>query len=234
VYVYPFVEANTRTVRVRLELPNRDGRLKPGMYANVTLEAPVGMSTTIPVNALLDSGSRRLVFVAEGDGYFQPRDVRVGLRLGDRVQILEGLEEGERVASSATFFLDSESQLRASVQAFEPAPEMAGARSGERLDITFRTSPDPPRTGDNAFEVVVRDAEGQPVSGADVSVTFFMAAMPSMNMPAMRTQATLPAVGAGTYRGQGQVIMSGRWDVTVEVSRDGRRLGSRQFGVVAQ
>jgi Cu(I)/Ag(I) efflux system membrane fusion protein/cobalt-zinc-cadmium efflux system membrane fusion protein len=204
------------------------------MYANVALDVPVGTSTTIPVNALLDSGVRRLVFVSEGDGYFQPRDVRVGLRLGDRVQILEGLEEGERVASSATFFLDSESQLRASVQAFEPVPEMAGASSGERLDITFRSVPDPPRTGESEFEVTVRDAGGQPVTGADVTVTFFMAAMPSMNMPAMRSQAALPAVGEGTYRGRGQVAMAGRWDVTVEVRRDGERLGSRQFGVVAQ
>jgi len=67
-----------------------------------------------------------------------------------------------------------------------------------------------------------------------VSVTLFMAAMPSMNMPAMRTQALLPAAGDGVYRGPGEVMMGGRWDVTVDVSRGGQRLGSRQFGVVAQ
>jgi len=234
VYIYPFVEANTRTVRVRFGVPNRDGRLKPGMYANVALDVPVGMSTTIPANALLDSGARQLVFIAEGDGHFQPRDVRVGQRLGERVQILEGLEEGERVAMGAAFFLDSESQLRASVQAFEPAPQMAEVGTGEQLDITFRSTPDPPRTGESSFEVTVRDAEGEPVTDADVSVTFFMAAMPSMNMPATRTQFRLPAVGDGVYRGPGEVMMGGRWDVTVDVSRDGERLGSQQFAVVAQ
>jgi hypothetical protein len=105
---------------------------------------------------------------------------------------------------------------------------------GERLDITFRPQPDPPRTGDNVLEVSVKDAAGQPISDADVSVTFFMAAMPTMNMPAMRNETKLPPVGGGVYRGSGQVMMGGRWDVTVNVSKDGQRLGSRQFAVVAR
>ena len=235
VYVYPFVEEHTRSVKVRFELDNPRGRLRPGMYANVELQVPLGMSTTIPTNALLDSGSRRLVFVSEGDGYFQPRDVTVGRRLGDRVQILDGLEAGEVVATNATFFLDSESQLRASVQAFEPWPSAASlAAPGERLDITFRSDPDPPRTGESTFEVTVRDPEGRPVEDADVSVVLFMAAMPSMNMPAMRDEAQLPPVGDGVYRGTWNVMMSGRWDVTVNVSKDGERLGSRQLSVVAR
>ena len=235
IYIYPFVEENTRTVKVRFELANRSGRLKPGMYANVELEVPLGMSTTIPSNALLDSGTRQLVFVAEGDGYFQPHDVTVGQRLGDRVQILEGLKEGEVVAMGATFFLDSESQLRASVGAFEPPPATAeGAATGERLGITFRPQPDPPQTGDTLLEVSVTDASGQPIADADVSVIFFMAAMPTMNMPAMRNEAALASVGGGVYRGTSQVMMGGRWDVTVNVSKDGQRLGSEQFAVVAR
>jgi Cu(I)/Ag(I) efflux system membrane fusion protein/cobalt-zinc-cadmium efflux system membrane fusion protein len=236
IYIYPFVAENTRTVRVRLDFANRGGRLKPGMYANVSLDTPVGMATTIPSNALLDSGTRQLVFVAEGDGYFQPREVKVGQRLGDRVQILEGLKPGEEVAIGATFFLDSESQLRASVQAFEAGPAAAaeGAPGGKRIEITFRAQPDPPRTGDNTLEVSVRDASGQPIADADVSVTFFMPAMPTMNMPAMRTEAKLSPGGGGTYRGIGQVMMGGRWNVTVNVSKNGQSLGSRQFAVVAR
>jgi Cu(I)/Ag(I) efflux system membrane fusion protein/cobalt-zinc-cadmium efflux system membrane fusion protein len=234
-YVYPYVEEKTRTVRVRFELANRAGRLKPGMYANVELQAPLGMSTTIPSNALLDSGARQLVFVAEGDGYFQPREVKAGQRLDDRVQILEGLREGEQVAMGATFFLDSESQLRASVQAFGPPPAMAGGEAAvERLDIGFTSEPDPPRTGDNLLEVSVKDAAGQPIADAEVSVTFFMAAMPTMNMPAMRNEVRLPPAGGGIYRGSGQVMMGGRWDVTVNVTKNGQRLGSRQFAVVAR
>lgn len=235
VYVYPYVDASTRAMKVRLELANPAGRLRPGMFANVELEAPLGVITLVPTDAVVDSGRRQLVFVAEGDGYFLPRDVRVGHRLGDRVQILEGLEEGEQVAASATFFLDSESQLRASVQGFAPQPAMAStAAAAERLEITFQPSPDPPVAGDNVFDVRVRDADGQPVTDAEVSVTFFMAAMPSMNMPAMRNEATLRAAGDGAYRGAGQVMMAGRWDVTVTVTRDGQRLGAEQFTLVAQ
>ena len=235
VYVYPYVDASARAMKVRLELANPVGRLRPGMFANVELEAPLGLSTLVPADAVVDSGRRQLVFVAEGDGYFLPRDVRVGHRLGDRVQILEGLEEGEQVAASATFFLDSESQLRASVQAFAPQPAMASAAAaGDRLAIAFQPSPNPPTAGDNVFDVSVEDANGQPVTDADVSVTLFMAAMPSMNMPAMRSTAALAALGDGTYRGNGEVVMAGRWDVTVTVTRDGQALGAETFTVVAR
>ena len=112
--------------------------------------------------------------------------------------------------------------------------ETSASATGERLDITFRAQPDPPRTGDNILEVSVKDASGQPISDADVSVIFFMAAMPTMNMPAMRNETKLPPVGGGVYRGSGQVMMGGRWDVTVTVSKDGQRLGSRQLAVVAR
>ncbi|MBI2185692.1 MAG: FixH family protein [Acidobacteria bacterium] len=236
IYIYPFVQENTRTVRVRFAFANRSGRLKPGMYANVAIEVPLGMSTTVPANAVLDSGTRQIVFVAEGDGYFQPREVRVGQRLAERVQILDGVRSGEQVAVGATFFLDSESQLRASVQSYDapPAPAAPAGAAGDRLEITFRPQPDPPRTGDNLLDVTVKDAAGQPVADADVSVTFFMPAMPTMNMPAMRAETRLTSAGGGVYRGMGQVMMAGRWDVTVNVDRGGQRVGSRQFAVVAK
>lgn len=235
VFIYPYVAENTRTVKVRFAFDNRRGRLKPGMYANVELHVPMGVGLTIPADAVLDSGTRQVVFVAEGDGYFQPRDVKVGQRLGDKVQILEGLKEGEQVASGAAFFLDSESQLRASVRGFEPAPRIEGSGAErQRLNITFRSQPDPPQTGDNAFEVTVKGADGQPVADADVTVVFLMAAMPSMSMPAMKNETKLAPAGNGIYRGTGQVMMAGRWDVTVVVSRGGERLGSRQIGVVAR
>jgi hypothetical protein len=92
----------------------------------------------------------------------------------------------------------------------------------------------PPQTGDNVFEVSVKDAEGRPVADADVSVTLFMPAMPTMSMPAMRNQMRLPSVGGGVYRGPGQVLMGGRWEATVTVNKEGRQLGSRQFPLVAK
>jgi RND family efflux transporter MFP subunit len=235
IYVHPFVEEKTRAVKVRFEFPNRGNRLKPGMYANVDLRSNLGTGLTIPTNALLDSGTQQIVFVALGDGYFEPRQVRVGQRLENEIQILQGLQEGEQVATGATFFLDSESQLRASLQGFEspPAPPAAGAVR-ERLDIAFRSQPDPPQTGDHVFEVTVKDPDGKPVTDAEVTVAFFMPAMPTMNMPAMQNEAKLSEAGNGVYRGTGQVMMAGRWEVSVIVSRNGQRIGTKQLTVVAR
>ena len=236
VYIYPYVEERTRTVKVRFELPNADGLLKPGMYANVELVVSTGSGLTVPANALLDSGVEQVVFVSLGDGYFEPRQVQVGQHLGDVVEILEGLDEAEQVATAATFFLDSESQLRAALQGFESAPGDMGSPSGarERLDIQFRSQPDPPASGRNEFEVTVRDPAGQPIGDAEVAVVFFMAAMPTMNMPAMKTETLLLHVAEGVYRGTGDVMMAGRWDVSVQVARAGALLGTAQLTVVAQ
>jgi hypothetical protein len=234
-YVYPTVDEKTRTAKVRLQFSNSAGRLKPGMFATVLLTGRETSGLTVPSDAVLDAGRDQLVFVALGDGRFEPRRVKVGQRMREEIEIAEGLKEGEQVAAGAAFFLDSESQLRAAVQSYQAPPgQTAPAASTQSLDITLRPQPDPPRTGENMLEVTVRNAEGEPVADAEVTVTFFMPAMPTMNMPAMRNQAKLPPAGGGVYRGSGQVMMAGRWDVTVDVSRGGQRLGSRQFAVVAR
>jgi membrane fusion protein, copper/silver efflux system len=237
IYIYPYVEDQSRTVKVRFALPNAGGRLKPGMYANVELQGGSGMTLTIPANALLDSGTQQIVFVSQGEGMFTPRTVKAGRRVADRVEILDGLKEGEQVAMSATFFLDSESQLRAGLQNYEAPPSAPGApapAAGPALDISFRSTTEPAKTGENVFEVTVKDKAGQPVSDADVSITLFMPAMPTMNMPAMRNEMRIPSVGGGVYRGPGQVLMGGRWEATVTVTKGGQRLASRQFPLVAK
>ena len=237
VYIYPYVEEQSRTVKVRLQFSNPRGRLKPGMFANVELQTAGRTALTVPVDAVLDSGTQQVVFIAEDEGRFTPRPVKIGIRLSDRVEILDGVKEGEQVASSATFFLDSESQLRAGLQGYEAPQAAAGAGTATRapaLDLSFRAQPDPARTGENTFEVRVTGASSQPVSDAEVLVQLFMPAMPAMSMPAMRSEAKLPHVGGGVYRGPGQVVMGGRWDVTVMVSRAGTRLGSQQFALVAR
>jgi membrane fusion protein, copper/silver efflux system len=233
IYIYPYVDEQTRTNKVRYEFANRGGRLKPGMFANVDIAAPGSAAIVVPLNALLDSGREQIVFVGQGDGYFEPRKVRAGRRLGDDVEILEGVKEGEMVATGAAFFLDSESQLRAAVQGYEAA-STAAAPAAAGLDIAFHTIPDPPKTGDNQMEVVVKDAAGKPVDGADVSVQFFMSAMPTMNMPAMRSETKLAQAGGGVYRGPGQVLMAGQWQATVIVTRAGQRLGAKQMTMVAK
>ncbi len=237
-YVYPYVDEQSRTARVRLELANRGGRLKPGMYANVEVASPArGPSLTVPSDAVVDSGRAQFVFLSLGDGYFEPRRVQAGRRVDGVVEILEGLSAGDRVASGATFFIDSESQLRAAMQGFADGAtgDASGpAPSGPRYAVTFATEPDPPRSGDNTFVVTLRDPDGRPVTDAQVAVRLYMAPMPSMNMPAMYADATLLHVAAGTYRGRGKVSMAGQWDVTVNATRDGSRVASAQFGLVAR
>jgi RND family efflux transporter MFP subunit len=235
IYIYPFVEENTRTVKVRFQLANTRGRLKPGMFTNVEMHGAGGTGLTVPADAVLDSGKQQIVFVAQGEGNFTPRTVKIGRRLGDRIEIVSGITEGEQVAVGATFFLDSESQLRAGLQNYESTqPTQSAAPSGPAPAITFRSTSEPARTGENVFEVTVKDPSGQPLADADVVVQLFMPAMPTMNMPAMRSEVKLAPAGAGLYRGPALVAMGGRWEVTVTVTKAGQRVGSKQFALVAR
>jgi Cu(I)/Ag(I) efflux system membrane fusion protein len=114
--VSPTVDADSRTLRVRVELRNADGALRPGMYGTVFLEAPQREALVVPAEAVVDTGDARYVFVARGEGRFEPRAVEVGDRQGGRAEIRAGLAEGELVVTTANFLLDSESRLRAAVE----------------------------------------------------------------------------------------------------------------------
>lgn len=112
-YINPMLDTATRTVRVRLDVANPDGRLKPGTYATVDLDSPLGELLAIPEDAVIDTGLRRVVFVQLDDARYQPRVVRLGRRAEGYFEVLDGLVAGERVVVSAQFLLDSESRLRA-------------------------------------------------------------------------------------------------------------------------
>ncbi len=119
-YVYPEVDEKTRTVQVRLEFPNPREELKPGMYANVRIESrPISDAVVIPSEAVIRTGERNMVFVALGGGQFEPREVTLGVEGGprnDELQVLSGLEPGEKVVTSAQFLIDSESRLQEAIQ----------------------------------------------------------------------------------------------------------------------
>jgi Cu(I)/Ag(I) efflux system membrane fusion protein len=119
-FIYPTLNAQTRTAQVRIELPNPQGRLRPAMYASVVLATGSGNQPvlTVPASAVLHSGIRQVVLVELGEGRYQPREVRLGLRGDDHVQVLEGLSDGERVVTSANFLIDAESNLRAALSSF--------------------------------------------------------------------------------------------------------------------
>jgi len=118
-FIYPELKAETRTARVRIEVPNPDGRLKVDMYADVVFrsggEAAVA---AVPVSAVIDSGTRQVVLVSKGEGRFEPRPVKLGARGDGYVEILEGVRKGEDVVTSATFLIDAESNLKAALQSF--------------------------------------------------------------------------------------------------------------------
>ncbi|HEX7009751.1 MAG TPA: efflux RND transporter periplasmic adaptor subunit [Phycisphaeraceae bacterium] len=113
-YIDPFLNEQARQARVRLELENPDGLLKPGMFAQVRLESTAAPEATlVPREAVIDTGERQLVFVSRGRGRFEPREVVTGMTTADgRIQILQGVEPGQRVVTSGQFLLDSESRIR--------------------------------------------------------------------------------------------------------------------------
>jgi Cu(I)/Ag(I) efflux system membrane fusion protein len=113
-FVYPTVTERTRTVRVRFIMPNQDGALRPGTYGTATFGAAGRDVLTIPREAVVQTGDSRHVFVKTEQGMLEPRHIRLGRRLPDRLEVLEGLSAGEEVVSSGVFLIDSESRLGAS------------------------------------------------------------------------------------------------------------------------
>ena len=111
-FVSPTVEQTTRTVKVRFEFRNRDGALRPGMYATVEIGTPGGLALVISSDSVVDTGERKVVFVARGEGRFDPRPIVTGAAFNGRYEVIEGLSEGEVIATSGQFLLDSESRIR--------------------------------------------------------------------------------------------------------------------------
>lgn len=111
-YVYPALAGETRTAKVRFSILNPNGALKPQMFANVGIKIDIGKRLSIPDDAVIDTGLRQVVYVDKGEGNFEPREVKLGLRTDGFREVLAGLKAGEIVAASATFLIDSEAQLK--------------------------------------------------------------------------------------------------------------------------
>ena len=111
VAVDPVLDVKTRTAKIRTQLSSPDGLLRPGMYVNAVIRSEMGTRLVVPRSAVLHTGKRNVVFVAMGEGRFEPRDIRIGVGGEDVLEVLEGLSEGERVAISGNFLIDAESQL---------------------------------------------------------------------------------------------------------------------------
>lgn len=136
-YIYPQLDAATRTLKVRIELPNPGFALKPEMYANVELRIDYGRSVVVPQEAVMDSGAEQMVFVAHEGGYFEPRKVTTGAKVGAEVIVINGLKSGERVVTSANFLIDSESKLKSAAGGMG----MPGMSHGGGVEATGKPSP---------------------------------------------------------------------------------------------
>ena len=235
-FIYPQVDMMTRTARARLVFSNSGLKLTPGMFVNVTLKLPMGKQLVIPASGVLQSGTRQIVFVNRGNGYIEPREVQLGARAGDDFIVVKGVKTGEEIVTSANFLIDSESQLQAALGTFVPPPPgagAAGAMNAPQAKAELTTEPDHPRKGSNTFRVKLTDGSGAPISGAEVSVTFSMPAMPTMGMAAMRTQVSLTEKGNGLYEGLGQLDSGGTWQVAIVAKKNGQVVASKQLSVNA-
>jgi len=117
IYIYPSLNPETRTAKVRFEFPNPQGKLKPEMYANVEIKVHLGRKPLVPDGAIIDTGLRQIAIVDKGDGYFEPREVKVGAKVNDYYEVIRGLKIGERVVTSANFLIDSESKFKEAIGA---------------------------------------------------------------------------------------------------------------------
>jgi RND family efflux transporter MFP subunit len=234
-FIYPFLDPKTRTTQVRIQLPNPDLTLKPDMFANIRIVVPLGRQVLVPADAVMDTGTEQYVFIDEGDGYVQPRQVKIGAEAGDKVGVQQGLRPGERVVTGANFIIDSESQLQgAFANMGRPSTPFAsaGASGGGQAVAVEVLEPKLAKTGRNPIRLRIKDGAGNPVTGAQVEVTLFMPQMGAM--PPMTSRATLAESGNGIYSGQIEFPMAWTWQTTVTVRRNGRVIGAAQTRITAR
>jgi Cu(I)/Ag(I) efflux system membrane fusion protein/cobalt-zinc-cadmium efflux system membrane fusion protein len=238
--ILPQVDMATRTVRVRLAIANPGLKLKPGMFVNVDVKTSLGRQLVVPASAVFQSGTRQLVFLNHGNGSLEPKEITAGPRVGDDFVVLKGLTAHQPIVTSANFLIDSESQLQAAAGSFAPPPPGAGsnappanAPAAAEARIDFTTDPNPPQKGNNTFHVKLAEANGAAITGAEVTVTFYMAAMPAMGMAAMNTTTKLMDKGNGLYEGSGSLGSGGTWQVTISVQKNGQVIATKQLRVNA-
>jgi RND family efflux transporter MFP subunit len=239
-FIQPQIDPMTRTARVRCEFNSPKGQLLPGMFAHVALDLPMGEQTVIPDTAVLRTGTHNVAFIDRGDGYLTPAEVALGQHVGDEFIVLKGLAPGQQIVSSANFLIDSESQLQAAAGAFVPPPPGVGANAAgqssqaiPQANIEFTSDPNPLVRGQNKVIVTLHDSKGATISGAQVTVSFYMAAMPAMGMAAMHAQGTAVDQGNGTYAANIELPSGGTWSLTVTASKGGQPVASKQVDVSA-
>jgi Cu(I)/Ag(I) efflux system membrane fusion protein/cobalt-zinc-cadmium efflux system membrane fusion protein len=232
----PQIDPNTRTLQVRLTVPNPNLLLKPGMFVNVRLVLPLGKQLFVPASAVLQGGTRQVVFLSRGEGTFDPREVQLGSRTDDGFVVLKGLQAGDVVATSANFLIDSESQLQAAAGSYAPLSPGAGTEmtsNAQQVSADLTTDPNPLHKGKNTVHVKLTSADGKPLSGAKVTVRFHMPGMPEMGMAEMNSAVQLNEQKNGVYSGQLDLGSGGTWQVTMTAEQGGKLIVTKRSNLTA-
>jgi nitrogen fixation protein FixH len=261
-FIYPYLNQEARTNKVRLVFKNPKLRLKPDMYGTVQIQVNRGRKLVVPEEAVLDSGTRQVVYVVRGEGMFEPRQVTLGPKVGAYYEVVEGLAQDERVATSGTFLLDSESKLMTSSNMMGALGmggiKMEQAQMGKMdmgMDKTMTGSG--MATAQNAAAGTINKKAGELTLGfstnpsptrmgenrIQVAVTdeagkpFSSAKVQltfTMPMPGM-IPATVPMTPGkeGKYEATVNLGMAGQWDLTITIQRSGQPNIRETFSVVA-
>ncbi len=243
-FIEPAANPQTRTVPVHVHVANPGMRLLPGMFVTATFVSRAAQPTiVVPRSAVLDTGTRKIVYLARPNGVFEAREVQVGAPSDDLFPVSSGLALGDKVVLNGNFLIDSQAHLSSGMsglyggskefgagsQGQTPAanPPEKSAEAGS-AQIEFHADADPMKAGeDNPVHVNLTDAGGKPIAGAKVTVTLIMPAMPSMGMPEMKSSFELQWVAARQiYAGKVQPPMSGSWTVLVEARKNGSIIAS--------
>jgi Cu(I)/Ag(I) efflux system membrane fusion protein len=204
----------------------------------------------IPRSAVLDTGTRKIVYLTRTSGVFEAREVQVGAPADDLFPVISGLAMGDKVVLNGNFLIDSQAHLSSGMSGLyggskefssEGSGQQPSSPAGERAEtsiakVDLHAQPDPLKGGeDSVFQANLIDAAGKPIADARVMVTLVMPAMPAMNMPEMKSSFELPWVaGRQMYVGKGQAPMAGTWNVIVEARRNGTAIASTRTHMSAR
>ena len=242
-FIEPTTNPQTRTVPVHVHLPNPGMRLMPGMFVSARFVSRGAVpAVVVPRSAVLDTGTRKLVYVAKADGVFEAREVKVGAPTEDVFPVMSGLKAGDKVVINGNFMIDSQAQLSSGMTGlFGGSKEFANGQQGQAAGAPNAAKIELHASGDlkggegNTFQATLIDAANKPISDAQVTVTLVMPAMPSMNMPEMRNSFALTwDAGKQMYAGKGTVPMAGSWNTTVEAQKKGAVIASARTRLSAR
>jgi RND family efflux transporter MFP subunit len=248
-FIEPAANPQTRTVPVHVHVANPEMRLLPGMFVNATfVSRAAAPSIVVPRSAVLDTGTRKIVYLARPNGIFEAREVQVGAPTEDLFPVLHGLALGDSVVLNGNFLIDSQAHLSSGVSGLYggskefAATQQTSASSTNKsaepsaVKIDLHADPNPLKAGeDNQFRVTLTGADGKPITDARVTVTLIMPAMPSMGMPEMKSSSDLAwKAESNRYEGKGQAPMAGTWTVLAEARKNNSVIATMRMHLSAQ